>query len=79
MSTSGEPRYIIEQWSEDELQVTRTVGDLDDLEVAKAAFVKAAEKGPGKPLTLRRGSQMILARWTQARRRERSTSRIVQL
>lgn len=71
MAPPDEARYTIEQWSEDELRVTRTVGSLDDPDVARAAFVKAAEKEPGKPLTLRRGSQVILARWTQARRRER--------
>lgn len=77
MQAPTEPRYTIEQWSEDELSVTRTVGDIDDPDVARAAFLKAAEKEPGKPLTLRRGSQVILARWTEARRRPRPAQRVL--
>ncbi len=67
--------YVVEQWSEDERRVTRTIAAADDVEVARAAFARAVRLSWGTPITLRHGPKLLVARWTETRRRARQSMR----
>ncbi len=69
--------YVVEQWSEDEQRVTRTIAAADDVEMARAAFTRALRQSWGTPITLRRGPKVLVARWTETRRRARQNLRAI--
>jgi hypothetical protein len=54
-----EPKFRLDQWKVAGGGIERTIGWIDDLSVARAAFAKACEVFPDRILTLRRGAQIL--------------------
>ncbi len=63
--------YLIEQWSTDEQRIVHTIATADDAEVDRTAFARAVRTTGDAPITLRHGPKVLVARWSESRRRAR--------